>query len=73
MYTRSINPVFETIGKRRKMIGVRAQLFDGSTVVLDHDFSTYSQAETALDEYVRDLLIDGMHRTATELDGGRAE
>lgn len=31
---------------------------------------TYSQAETALDELVYNLLSDGMHRTAADLDGG---
>jgi len=35
--------------------------------------STYHEGEVKLDQLVYDLLTDGMHRTATELDGGQAE
>jgi len=77
MYSRSINPSYEFIKSKRynhrRLTGYRARLFDGETVIYDRDHSTYSEAETALDQYVHDLLTDGMHRTATELDGGQAE
>ena len=56
--TREINPEFESIGKRRRMVGVRAIIRDGETVIYNRVHSTYSQAEIACDAYVFEALED---------------
>lgn len=50
---RSITPVFETIGKRRRLAGFRAEI-DGYE--LPGLFGSYSEAERAIDDYVYETL-----------------
>jgi len=56
MLHREIHPEYETVGKRRRMVGVRAQILDDTTVVYDRSHANYSEAEHACDAYVYDLL-----------------
>ena len=58
MYRKAITPAFETKknGKRGKLTGYLSELFDGETLIHDKEYSTYAQAETALDALVFDLL-----------------
>jgi transcription elongation factor Elf1 len=66
MPTKTITPLFETIGKRRKLIGFRATY--GAVEV--GTFDTHHEAEVTLDELVFELLSSGATATATQLDGG---
>jgi hypothetical protein len=57
-YTRTIDPHFETIGKRRKFIGYLAELRDGEILLHSQVYDSYHTAEVALDGIVYDLLSD---------------
>ena len=52
MPTKTITPLFETIGKRRKLIGFRATY---GTIEVG-TFDTHAEAEQALDRFVYDEL-----------------
>ena len=58
MYRKQINPAFEIKknGKRGKLIGYLGQLFDDKTMIHDKEYSSYHQAEVALDALLYDLL-----------------
>lgn len=64
-FAREITPEYETVGKRRRLVGYTMWL-DGEIVGFAR---TYSEAETTLDQLVYNLLSDGMHQTAVALDG----
>lgn len=57
-YTKSINPAFEQVGKRKHLTGYLAELHDGNILLHSQEYSTNSQAEQALDTIVFDLLTD---------------
>ena len=58
MYHKNITPAFETIGKRRKLTGYLAELYDGQMLIHSQEYSTAGQAEQALDALVYELLTD---------------
>ncbi len=64
MYTKSITPAFEQVGKRKKLTGYLGELHDGETLIHSMEYSTNSQAEVALDKLVFDLLTDNPQATA---------
>lgn len=57
-YTKSINPKFETIGRRKRLAGYLAELHDEQILIHSQEYSTCSQAEQALDRIVYELLTD---------------
>jgi hypothetical protein len=57
-FTREITPAYETIGKRKRLTGYIGTLSDGAVIIHSQEYSTYSQAELALDAIVYDLLMD---------------
>lgn len=57
-YTKDITPSYETIGKRRRLTGYIGEIRDGAIVLHSQEYSTYHQAEVALDAIVYDLLTD---------------
>jgi len=65
-FAREITPEYETVGKRRRLVGF-AMYLDGECIGLA---GSYHEAEVTLDELVYNLLSDGMHQTAATLDGG---
>lgn len=59
MYTRTITPNYEPIGKRERLTGFIGELRDeGGVLIHSREYSTYSQAERAMDVIVYDLLSD---------------
>ena len=58
MYQKTIAPVFEIKGKRKKLTGYLGELCDETTCVHFKEYSTYSQAEQALDALAFELLTD---------------
>ncbi len=64
MYTKLITPNYEQRGWRRKLTGYLGELRDGETLIHSKEYSTYSQAETALDALAFELLTDNPQATA---------
>ena len=65
-FAREITPEYETVGKRRRLVGYTMRL-DGELVGFAR---THHEAEVTLDELVFELLSSGATATATQLDGG---
>lgn len=57
-YRKAIHPHYEQCGRHKKLTGYDGLLFDGDILIHDKEYSTYSQAETALNALVYDLLMD---------------
>ena len=55
-YTKTITPAFEQVGKRKRLTGYIGELCNETTCLHFKEYSTYSQAETALDALAFDLL-----------------
>lgn len=53
-----ITPTFEIKGKRKKLTGYIGELHHDGTVVHFKEYSTYSEAEIALDALAFELLTD---------------
>ena len=64
MYTKSITPAFEQVGKRKELTGYLGELHDGETLLHSMEYSTNSQAEAALDALAFELLTDNPQATA---------
>ncbi len=58
MYTKTITPAYQMSGKRKKLVGYIGELRDGEMLVHSMEYSTYSQAEAALDALAFELLSD---------------
>ena len=65
-FAREITPEYETVGKRRRLVGYTMRL-DGELVGFAR---THHEAEVTLDQLVFELLSSGATATATQLDGG---
>lgn len=62
-FEKDIAPSFAIDGRRKRLVGYIGQITDESGVVLhDHEYSTYGQAENALNAVVYDLLMDYAER-----------
>ncbi len=57
-YTKNIEMQFEKVGKRTKLVGYIGELRDGETLIHSAVYSTYSEAEIALDALAYELLTD---------------
>ena len=55
-YTKTITPAYHVIGRRKKLTGYIGQLHNGETVIHSKEYSTYHEAEVALDALVFELL-----------------
>lgn len=55
---KTISPAYQISGKRRKLVGYIGELRDGEMLIHSMEYSTYSQAEQALDALAFDLMID---------------
>ena len=53
-----ITPAYQISGKRKKLGGYVGELRDGETIISSLEYSTYSQAEAALDALAFDILSD---------------
>jgi hypothetical protein len=69
IFSKRIDPVFETTGKRRKLVGFDGWLDDLQCVFCA---ANYAEAENALDELALDLLVREADLDA-EIDAVRAE
>lgn len=58
MYTKTIEPAFKQVGKRRKLNGYTGELHDGKTLISCMLYGTYSEAKIALDALAFELLHD---------------
>ena len=59
MYNRTITPHYEISGRRKHLTGFIAELRDeGGMLIHSQEYSTYSQADRALDALVYELLTD---------------
>lgn len=59
MHSRTITPRYEISGKRKRLTGFIGELRDEHGMLIhSQEYSTYSQAEYALDALVHELLID---------------
>lgn len=58
MYRKEIIPAYAQIGKRQKLTGYIGELYDGDTMIHAQEYSTHSQAESALDALAFDILSD---------------
>jgi hypothetical protein len=62
-FTKTYIPTFETIGKRKQLVGFVGELRDESGTVLSAQlYDTKPEAETALDNLTHELLIDYAER-----------
>jgi hypothetical protein len=57
-YTKTITPAYELCGKRKRLTGFIGQICDGAIVLHSAEYPSYSQAETATNAVVYDLLMD---------------
>lgn len=73
MFTKTIDPNYELTGRRKRLTGYIGTLLDGETVIHAQEYPYYGAAESALNQLVFDLLADGLHYSATQMDGGAGD
>lgn len=58
MYTKTIIPAYEQIGKRQRLTGFIGELYDDELLIHAQEYSTNGQAENALNALTHELLMD---------------